>query len=55
MNAPSHFEFLERLQELGLKTNPLNKVLAEVEAVVSYHATMVGQRAELPYESTGSW
>lgn len=53
LETRSHFEFLARLQELGLKTNPLNRVLSDIDAVVDYHATMVAQRAALPYEVDG--
>jgi DNA ligase (NAD+) len=49
----SHWEFLQVISAWGLKTNPLNQLCADADAVVQYHRDMAAQRAALPYEVDG--
>jgi DNA ligase (NAD+) len=49
----SHWEFLQTISAWGLKTNPLNQLCADADAVVQYHRDMAAQRAALPYEVDG--
>jgi DNA ligase (NAD+) len=49
----SHWEFLQIISAWGLKTNPLNRLCADADAVVRYHRDMAKQREALPYEVDG--
>jgi DNA ligase (NAD+) len=49
----SHWEFLQVISAWGLKTNPLNRVCPDADAVVQYHRDMAQQREALPYEVDG--
>jgi len=49
----SHWEFLQVISAWGLKTNPINKLCEDADAVVQYHRQMAEQRAALPYEVDG--
>jgi DNA ligase (NAD+) len=49
----SHMEFLGQLERWGLKVNPLTRRLADLDAVLAYHAEIAARRAELPYEVDG--
>jgi len=49
----SHWQFLQVIFGWGLKTNPLNRLCADADAVVQYHRDMAAQRAALPYEVDG--
>jgi DNA ligase (NAD+) len=49
----SHWQFLQVISGWGLKTNPLNQLCADADAVIQYHRDMAAQRAALPYEVDG--
>jgi DNA ligase (NAD+) len=49
----SHAKFLEQLRAWGLKINPLNEVLPDVQGAIDYHRKIAAQRSQLPYEVDG--
>jgi DNA ligase (NAD+) len=49
----SQWEFLQALQEWGLKVNPENRRCHGADLVVRYHREMAERRATLPYEVDG--
>jgi DNA ligase (NAD+) len=49
-----HDEGLELLRELGLPTNPLNEVCADLEQVLAFFNGLSGKRADLEYEIDGA-
>lgn len=49
----SQWDFLQGIQKLGLRANPLSKLCRGVEAVLEYREQIAGQREELPYEADG--
>jgi DNA ligase (NAD+) len=49
----SHFENLKLLKELGFKTNPENKLFANIEEVIKYCREWEKKRDKLPYEIDG--
>ncbi|MFN8625479.1 MAG: NAD-dependent DNA ligase LigA [Candidatus Binatia bacterium] len=49
----THWQFLQALVAWGLKTNPLNAIAPDAEAVVAYHRDMAARRVTLPYEVDG--
>ena len=50
----THWEKLEKLRELGLRTNPQNELCETLEAVKDKYRRMLAMRHELPYEIDGS-
>lgn len=49
----SYSDFLARLRQLGLPTNPLIEPCRSAEEMVAYHKRIGERRAELPYEIDG--
>src|SRR5712664_1062684 len=50
----SHWEKLTRLKDLGLRTNPENKLARSLDEVRAHYADLLRRRHELPYEIDGS-
>ena len=51
--AKTHWEFLQRLRRWGFQTNPLARLLTDVEALLAYHAEMTEGRHALDYDVDG--
>lgn len=49
----SQWEFLERVRDLGLPTNPLARRCETVDDVIAYYDDAVARRDRLPYEIDG--
>jgi DNA ligase (NAD+) len=49
----SHWEFLEKAQSWGLRTNPANKLCKDLEEVIDYCNKWQERRKTLPYEIDG--
>ena len=54
LGATSHGGLLERLRELGLRTNPRRATGPGIEAAVAFHTTLAKEREALPYEVDGT-
>ncbi len=50
--APTHWEYLQRLQDWGFATNPLSERVDQAGAE-AFHAAMAARRAALPYDIDG--
>lgn len=50
---PSHFQAMEWLQTLGLRTNPHSRLSPTLEEAYSYYQSWVERRHELPYQVDG--
>ncbi len=50
--APTHWEFLQRLEHWGFSVNPLSERVDEAGAE-AFHAAMAARRASLPYDIDG--
>jgi len=50
---PTHWETMEYLKSLGLKVNPNNKLLPNIEQVSNFYNDWVERREGLPYEVDG--
>ena len=50
--APTHWDYLERLQRWGFAVNPLSQRLDQA-AAEQFHADMAARRAALPYDIDG--
>lgn len=53
VSLQTHFESLEFLKKIGLKINPLVKVVRGIEAVFDYHGEIEKKRDSLNYELDG--
>ncbi len=53
MSFDAHFESLEFIRALGLKVNPLIRVVKGIEDAIAYHDEMEAKREALPYEIDG--
>lgn len=53
LSFPSHYEILQYLKKIGLKTNPLTKICLGIEQVIAYHQQMLTRRETLPYDIDG--
>jgi DNA ligase (NAD+) len=49
----TYWAVLQRLAALGVRINPLTERLADADAALDYHARMIGQRHDLPYDIDG--
>ncbi len=49
----SHWQTLQRLEEIGFKVNPERRLCKDIEELVDYCRQWAGRRAELPYETDG--
>jgi len=49
----NHWNFLDSLRAWGLKTNPLNTICRDADAVVQYHRRVAEERPNLPYDVDG--
>ena len=54
LSFQSHWEKLEKLRALGLRTNPENELCETLEATKEKYRRMLERRHELPYEIDGS-
>ena len=50
----SHWEKLTRLKDLGLRTNPENKLARSLDEVRAHYADLLRRRHEVPYEIDGT-
>ncbi|HKB77103.1 MAG TPA: NAD-dependent DNA ligase LigA [Myxococcales bacterium] len=50
----SHWEKLTRLKDLGLRTNPENKLVRSLDEVRAQYADLLRRRHEVPYEIDGT-
>jgi DNA ligase (NAD+) len=50
----SHWAKLARLKELGLRTNPENKLARSLDEIRGYYADLLRRRHDVPYEIDGS-
>jgi DNA ligase (NAD+) len=50
----SHWEKLQKLKDLGLRTNPENKLARSLDEVRGCYADLLRRRHEVPYEIDGS-
>jgi DNA ligase (NAD+) len=50
----SHWEKLQKLRELGLRTNPENELCETLQQVQDKYRRLIARRHELPYEIDGS-
>ena len=51
--ADTHWDVLQRLHEWGLPTNPLSRLCRSVDDILEMHASLLSQRATLPYDIDG--
>ena len=49
----TYWAFLERLADLGFRTNALAETCATSDELITYHQRIGDQRAELPYDIDG--
>ena len=49
----SHWETMEYLNSIGFRTNPNNKLVADIDEAKEYYHSWVGRRESLPYEADG--
>lgn len=49
----THYEWLQFIRTMGLKVNPLTRVVKGIEDAVKYHDEIEGERDSLPYELDG--
>jgi DNA ligase (NAD+) len=54
LHFATHWEKLEKLRQLGLRTNPENEICETLAAVQDKYRRMLAKRHELPYEIDGS-
>ena len=54
LHFSTHWEKLQRMRELGLRTNPENELCDGLDAVKDKYRRMLAKRHELPYEIDGS-
>ncbi|MGH6621839.1 MAG: NAD-dependent DNA ligase LigA, partial [Alphaproteobacteria bacterium] len=52
-SAKSHWEFLERLRDWGLPTNPLSRLCRNADDVLEAYAAFLSDRAKIPYDIDG--
>src|SRR5437899_846634 len=50
----SHWEKLAKLKELGLRTNPENKLARSLDEIRAHYADLLRRRHDVPYEIDGS-
>src|SRR2546423_1983643 len=50
----SHWEKLAKLKELGLRTNPENKLARSLDEIRAHYADLLCRRHDVPYEIDGS-
>ena len=50
----THWECLETMRELGLKTCPESRRLPDIEAAIAWHHGLEARRDDLPYEIDGA-
>jgi DNA ligase (NAD+) len=50
----SHWEKLSKLKELGLRTNPENKLARSLDEIRAHYAELLRRRHDVPYEIDGS-
>jgi DNA ligase (NAD+) len=51
--ADTHWDVLQRLGEWGLPINPLSRLCRSVDDIFEMHASLLSQRATLPYDIDG--
>ncbi|MDH3700201.1 MAG: NAD-dependent DNA ligase LigA [Alphaproteobacteria bacterium] len=51
--ADTHWDVLQRLGEWGLPINPLSRLCRSVDDILEMHASLLSQRATLPYDIDG--
>jgi DNA ligase (NAD+) len=51
--AETHWDFLQHLKDWGFAVNPLAKRCQDIDQALAFHAEIVAQRAELPYDIDG--
>src|SRR5437870_5308730 len=49
----SHWEKLAKLKELGLRTNPENKLARSLDEIRAHYADLLRRRHDVPYETDG--
>lgn len=52
-HGDTHWQALNRLEELGFKVNPVRRRFQNIEAVIEYVETWRSKRSELPYATDG--
>ena len=52
-HGDTHWQALNRLEELGFKVNPVRRRFQDIEAVIEYVETWRSKRSELPYATDG--
>ncbi|MFL5311554.1 MAG: NAD-dependent DNA ligase LigA [Myxococcales bacterium] len=50
----SHWEKLARMKELGLRTNPENKLVRSLDEIRAHYADLLRRRHDVPYEIDGT-
>ncbi len=50
----SHWDKLAKMKELGLRTNPENKLARSLDEIRAHYADLLGRRHDVPYEIDGT-